>query len=257
MRTVLCFFLLNSVCQAAAPLLTELRNSPEVMQAEQPVKAAHCIIHIRDWHWVPYGYVAAELPADAPDSVVMESYIQHLNEVREVQEEHFRLLRRPCLSRIRTLYREGLTPDVQPLFRRISLTLWRGHRSLPPARHLLERPNVLSLGVPGRLIATGLLKDVRAADTDSTLALTSPIGESGRLRTVPPVAMEQREDHMVQLMRQSGDSCILILGGAHDLTDNVRRLGRGKLGLIVVTTKAYQRHAVVEPPASACRPAGQ
>ena len=243
MRAVLCFFLLTSVSQATHPLVTILRNCPEVTKVDNPVKAARCIIHIRDWHWVPYRYVVAELPSGTPETTTMKAYLQHLNEVRDVQDEHYRLLQRPGLNTIRTLYREGLTPDIQPQYQRISLTLWNGHRTLPPAHELLERPNVLSLGVPGRLIATGHHRKVMAADTDSTLSLTSPIGQNNRLKQIPDAAIEKREDHMVKLMQQASESCIIILGGAHNLADNVRRLSRGQLGLIVVTSKAYHRHA--------------
>lgn len=37
-------------------------------------------------------------------------------------------------------------------------------------------------------------------------------------------------------------NAIIVLGGAHDLADNVRRLGKGT-GLIVITTRAYQKFA--------------
>ncbi|MFP6764979.1 MAG: hypothetical protein VB858_15235, partial [Planctomycetaceae bacterium] len=179
-----------------------LRNSPEVVRVQQPVQAIPSIIHIRDWHWVPYGYVAAELPDDAPDSVIMQAHLQHLDQVREVQNEQYHLLRRPFLKEIQTLFREGLTPDVQPAFRTASRALWKHHNALPDANQLHRHPNVLSLGVPGRLVAKHNLKDVRAADTDSTLALTNPVLEDGRLRIVPRQAIETREDHMVRQIHQ-------------------------------------------------------
>jgi hypothetical protein len=52
-------------------------------------------------------------------------------------------------------------------------------------------------------------------------------------------------DMVRQILKHKGH-CVIILGGAHDLTDNVRRLGKGNVGLIVVTTRGYQKHAVEE-----------
>lgn len=42
---------------------------------------------------------------------------------------------------------------------------------------------------------------------------------------------------------RAGAETVVVLGGAHDLTDNVKRLGGGKVGLIVVTTQAFRRFA--------------
>lgn len=52
-RTILRLFLLTGVGQAAHPLVEVLRKSPEVASVELPIVAPRCIIHIRNWHWVP------------------------------------------------------------------------------------------------------------------------------------------------------------------------------------------------------------
>ena len=243
MRTILCLLLLSNVCGAAHPLVDVLKNSPEVVNVEKTIDAPRCIIHIRDWHWVPYEYVSAELPEDTPSEVVAATYVRHLNEVREIQDEQFTLLKRLIDRDVTTIYREGLTPDIQPVYRTLSQVLWKRHEQIPEVGdELFKRPNVLSLGVPGRLIAKGHLKTVHAADTDETLALTDPLQNDGRLREVTQSDIEKREDHMVRQMLKHQGHCIIILGGAHDLTDNVKRLGNGNTGLIVVTTRAFRKH---------------
>lgn len=51
-------------------------------------------------------------------------------------------------------------------------------------------------------------------------------------------ANEKREDAMVrQLLTQPVS--VVIMGGDHDLADNVRRIGDGACELIVVTPKGY------------------
>lgn len=244
MRAILCLCLLTGTCQAAHPLVELLQNSPEVATVEQPLDAPRCIIHLRDWHWVPYEYVAAELPDDTPSDAVAGAYIDHLDQVREVQEEQFSLLKRLVDRDVKSVFREGLTPDIQPVYRTVSRALWKRHQRLNEVEEELYRtPNVLSLGVPGRLVARGLIKTVHAADTDATLALTDPLQPDGRLRRVSREAIEKREDHMVKQMLKISGSSIIVLGGAHDLSDNVKRLGEDRVGLIVVTTRGYLKHA--------------
>ena len=244
MRTVFCLLLLTGIGQAAEPIFNLLDDTPAVAKVENPVKGTRALIHIRDWHWVPYDYIEAELPDDTPSEEVATTYVTHLEQVREVQEEQFTVLKKLVDREGIAVFREGLTPDIQPAYRTVSQALWRRHEEIPEVGdELFKRPNVLSLGSPGRLLARGLIKQVHAADTDATLALTNPLLPDGTLRKVAPEAIEKREDHMVRQVLRTGGNAVVILGGAHDLSDNIRRLGNGRLGLITVTTRAYRKHA--------------
>ena len=229
----------HSIATAEHPILDVLRKSPEVHSATvavEPVGDA-VIIHLQDWHWVPYAYFQAEggTPAE---------YIAFLRSVESVQAEQYSLLRKLVAAGHETIFRESLTPDVEPVFKTMCSRLWRIRRRMPDDEELLfVSPNVLSVGTPGRLLALGLVDRVRAADDDDSLELTRPFDADGKLRDVPGESLEKREDHVVRQMLGVDGVSILVFGGAHDFADNVRRIGQGKTGLIVVTTKRYRRAA--------------
>ena len=220
-------------------LVKLLRSAPQVHSAAVPIKPTGdaVIVHIQDWHWVPYEYVLAE-GGDADD------YLDLLEEVEAVQAEQYALLKRLVKSGHKSIYREGLTPDVEPIFKMICRILWKARKENPDdVRELLRRPNVLSIGTPGRLLAEGLVEQVKAADSDASLKLTHPFDETGQLRDVPANSTEKREDLVIQRLLKAKGVRLLIFGGGHDFADNVKRLSRGQCGLIVVTTNRYRRAA--------------
>ncbi len=247
---VLITALLHTIAvQAETPLMKLLKSAPEVhsverhfagVPSEDPERGRTIIVHIRDWHWVPLEYVAAELPANTDRRTVRAHYDRFLKSVKTVQDEQYVLLKRLADAGYRTVYREALTPDVEPLFRALCRTLWSGREAIPDVGpELLKMPNILAVGAPGRLLAEGTLKRVRALDTDESLKLTRPLDEDGRVRKVTEIAREKREDHMIRTVLKAKGVALVVLGGAHDLTDNVRELATGKTTLIVVTTKQY------------------
>ncbi len=161
-----------------------------------------------------------------------------------MQAEQYELLKRLAAAGHQTIYREALTPDVEPVFKAMCSKLWKRRRQMPDGNdRLFVSPNVLSVGTPGRLLAEGLVKRIKAPDSNESLALTYPFDDAGRLREVPLDAMEKREDHVVRQMLKSEGVSILVYGGGHDFADNVLRFGKGRIGLIVVTTKKYREAA--------------
>ncbi len=235
----ICFCFAQADAGAEHPVLDLLRRSPEVHSAVVAVKPVgnRVIVHLQDWHWVPYAYYQAEGGAPA-------EYIGFLRGVEDVQAEQYRLMKTLVAAGYGTIFRESLTPDVEPVFRKMCSRLWRTRRRMPgDDEQLFVSPNVLSVGTPGRLLAEGLVNRVRAADDDDSLELTRPFDAEGNLRDVPAESLEKREDHVVRQMLDVDGVSILIFGGGHDFTDNVRRLGQGRTGLIVVATKRYRKVA--------------
>lgn len=233
------FFLWPSVTLAEHPVVGLLKTSREIHSATVAVEPAgdRVIVHLQDWHWVPYAYFQAE--GGTPTE-----YIAFLRGVEAVQAEQYALLKRLVAAGHRTIFRESLTPDVEPDFKKMCSRLWRRHRRMPnDDEQLFVSPNVLSVGTPGRLLAEGLVDRVRASDSDESLELTRPFDADGNLREVPAESLEKREDHVIRQMLGVDGVSILVFGGAHDFADNVRRIGQGKVGLIVVTTKRYRKVA--------------
>lgn len=235
----------TDVALAEHPAVELLQRSPEVHSVKVAVEpqGERYIIHIRDWHWLPYETVAAEAGGLSPDQ-----YRVFLKSVEKVQAEQYRLMKRLIGSGYSTLFQEALTPGSERKFPGRCRDVWKKRLAIPTEEFdLLNSTDVLWIGTSGRLLAEGVLKRVRSADSDETLNLTRPFDETGQLRKVTAVERNVREDHTVREMIRTNRPAVLILGGGHDLTDNVKRLGEGKVGLIIVTTKQYSAAADESP----------
>jgi hypothetical protein len=56
-----------------------------------------------------------------------------------------------------------------------------------------------------------------------------------------PAKLVVRHDAQVRAVLDGGPLALIVLGGAHDLTDSVRRLGGGRCEYIRVTTKRFRQ----------------
>ena len=52
-----------------------------------------------------------------------------------------------------------------------------------------------------------------------------------------------REDAQVKAVMAKGNFGLIVLGGSHDLSDSVRRIGQGRCEYIRVTTRQYKEFA--------------
>jgi len=232
-----------AVASAAHPLTTLLKSLPEVESVmEQPGDSGgQVIIHLRDWHYVDFDSFTADLRDSDPnisDGDLDEAYRDHLRLVQAVQAEQRRLIRRLIRAGVRTVYLEGLTPGIEPVFPVICRAVCSGDK--PSLTDLFELPNPLAMRSAGQLLAEGEALTIRAADSDQTLAECNPIDESGRFREVALETLERREDHMIRTVTGSAKQpVLLLLGGGHDLSNNAARVEGDTPGLIVVTTRQY------------------
>jgi hypothetical protein len=102
------------------------------------------------------------------------------------------------------------------------------------AAHRLE---VLELGAPAPLLAEGLL-DVAALDEEEALEEASPHWKGGRLR-LDPGAIKAREEAMAKRLAAAGPLAVVLLGGAHDLTEATREHAP-RVRYVRVTSRAYR-----------------
>ena len=68
-----------------------------------------------------------------------------------------------------------------------------------------------------------------------------PLTEAGRV-ALKPEAIEARQDGQARTLLKAGTFAFAILGGAHDLQDNITKQSDG-CEYVVVTTREYRRHA--------------
>jgi hypothetical protein len=68
----------------------------------------------------------------------------------------------------------------------------------------------------------------------------------GKAVAIDPAAKVKRQDAMVQALVNAGPVAVAVLGGDHDLTDSLKRLG-GACEYLRVTVQAYQEVGEGEP----------
>src|SRR5262249_51070506 len=84
----------------------------------------------------------------------------------------------------------------------------------------------LNLGVCGRLLVAGDVAQVLGPEDGRLSDIDKVKGPDGRI-AIYAEALQAREDAMVRTILESGNAvAIALLGGAHDLTGSVRRLGQ-------------------------------
>jgi hypothetical protein len=179
-----------------------------------------------------------------------------------VQLEQTALLR--CLVKhhhLRRLLAEGLTPRGMPVYREIVAALGGMERQLADLRkqRALEkgeavaidreigklarehRRRLLEYGAPGVLAVTGAV-EVLPLDADGLLDRAKPITPDGKVRE-DPAKLRARHDGHVRAALASGPCALIVLGGSHDLSASVRRLGKGTTEYLRVTTTGYREVA--------------
>jgi hypothetical protein len=258
----------------AADAATLLRGLPGVARVEVAVKAERPtarIVHLLDLHSVPLDLHAADLRAAAgrplTDEEVAELHDELLLEVELVQLEQTALLR--CLVKHHGLHRvlaEGLTPAGKPGYDALIDALrraeadagvlrlqWVKAKRLKGARaRALEaeagkllaqhradyRERFLEAGAAGRLLAAGELSEVLPLDDEALLQTARPVLPDSTVRA-DPEKVRAREDAQVWAALASSPCVLIVLGGDHDLSASVQRLGKGSCEYLRVTTKRY------------------
>lgn len=209
-----------------------------VVQAQVGDGPTARVVHVADYHWVPPDLYDGALP-----------YGDFLDRVELVQEQQGAML--AVLVKYHGLtevWQEGLTEAGLGEYRATVeglRKLWNQRERLaalhgqvrpeePKAARALQdvadlerelqavwdaqRPLRLQLGAPALLLARGELGEVLPLD-DEVLW--------GKSKALDPHDVEAREDYMVRAVLKRGGVAVLVLGGGHDLADNIARLAPG------------------------------
>jgi len=123
-----------------------------------------------------------------------------------------------------------------------------------PGRHCRERKppepggyqhrlDLLRVGAAGQLFMAGILEEVVPVDDAELLARANPVAEDGGVNLDREI-IEARQDAQVRAMIEGGRFALVILGGAHDLADNVAKLAGRDGEYVRVTTRWGRRFEV-------------
>lgn len=205
-------------------------------------------------------------------------YEEFLSEVDLVQTEQKALLR--CLIKhhgLRRIFCEGLTDLDLPIYRAKIAALRTVERQIPEVKTQLQkasqalaamakageegsedyhrvveitseleellyqhRLDLLQVGAAGQLYVAGEIEEVVPLDDAELLQRANPVAEDGGVKLDKEV-IEARQDAQARAMIEDGKFALAILGGAHDLSDNLARLTGGTCEYITVTTQWCRR----------------
>lgn len=211
--------------------LPELKELPGVESVKIDVDREApqlTIIHVRDWHFIEYAEFKADVEDEVAADLIDSQYIAFAGEVQAVQDQQELFLNAMADAGYQDVWLEGLIPEFQRVFHHIC------HAAA--GNGLYQTPNPISVGAAARLFVKRRIR-VHALDTDEGLRLTTPLDAQGKLRDVPASAIERREDLMMRQLDGRRGVAIIMLGGAHDLSNNVP----DDVRLITVTVKGYRQ----------------
>jgi hypothetical protein len=144
------------------------------------------------------------------------------------------------LAGVKEVFGEGLTDENYPIFKAELQSLRPFHRELAkfdPAdtKRIVEehRLTLLRIGAAGQLM---LDEKLTVRPCEGKEYENRPL-EDGKL-VLDRKVIEAREDAIVRNLLKEQGTLYLVLGGAHDLSDNIKRLSK-TCGYIVVTPKGY------------------
>jgi hypothetical protein len=217
-----------------ACVMSDLPNLKTLPGVESAKVAVECddpkltIVHIRDWHFIEYAEFKADVEGEVGADQIENQYLIFAREVQAIQDQQELFLNAMAKAGHRDVWIEGLIPEFERVFQYIC------HAAAQNG--LYESPNPISVGAAARLFVKQQIR-VHALDTDKGLRLTKPLDAAGKLREIAESDIEKRENLMIQQLRNHKGVAIVVLGGAHDLSNNV--LPGTKL--VVVDVKGFRK----------------
>lgn len=253
------------------PLLRQLPNVVEVERHGQTHQPTRRIIHIADWHFVPKDDYAADLRSlstePISDEEIARQHAELLEQVELIQQQQIELLRMLVRQHeLKRVHVEGLAEKEEFIFDAKVSALRKVGQELvelkkekeqllalgdpdDDTRKIIDgieeieaqhRSDLLHLGAGGRLLLNGEIEAVPPLENAAAHAASNPVSDDGAV-ALDQAKIEAREDAQVRLLLDGGPVAVIILGGAHDLSDNLERLSSGTAEYIRVELKAWKQ----------------
>ncbi|WP_417396888.1 hypothetical protein [Gimesia chilikensis] len=208
------------------------------------------IIHILNWHYVDRDDFATELRANSEKPIseeqVNKEYLSFLDDVRTIQKQQMELLRTLIKKhKLKAVYVEGLTEENHKGILEFLESMKKYERTRKPPEDRFDRLieaqhqlDLLHVGAAPRLVMSGELKTILPAEDSKAMEAANPVRPDGTVVYDLKVATE-REDAIARNLLKADGVAVIILGGGHDLTDNIKRAG-GSCKYERVTVPKYE-----------------
>ena len=102
-----------------------------------------------------------------------------------------------------------------------------------------QRQDLLQLGAAGRLFMAGRIKAIAPLEEVAAYDAADPVTEDGMV-TLDQDRIEARQTAQAKRLLAGGKFSLIVLGGAHDLSDNLDRLSGGQAEYIRVATTQWR-----------------
>jgi hypothetical protein len=233
-------------------LISQLRKLPSVHSVTStPTKSKpkQIIIHLLNWHFISKEDFAADLSdsSDGKSSVaeIEKRYLEFLNDVEAIQKEQKQILRYLIKHhKVRSVYLEGLTEKNQSAFNSFIKTL--KEFEIPEGDGAIDlflkeqyRRDLMQMGAAAQLLISNELNSVLPLENAAAFEKANPVGKDGKIR-FDDAAEEKREDEMVKILLKGQGMKVIVLGGGHDLADNMKRMKLGSVQYVRVSSKEYE-----------------
>lgn len=246
-----------------------LKQLPDVVDVEVKVpieKPTQRIIHLRDWHFITRDAFGIDAQNTSENELTEEEISHHyghfLLQVDSVQTEQLAILRRLIKDHsLKRIFVEGLSAEELPNYlERVAIFRALEENQIPKLRKQLEEARelkskeieqqalqmldehgvrLLHIGAAGRLLVAGEIEEVLPLEDSVLHDHADPITDNKIKFDRDKV--RAREDAQVKAVLDKGPFGLIILGGAHDLSDSVRQ--HVGCEYIQVTTKRFKEFA--------------
>jgi hypothetical protein len=235
---------------AKAKKLTPLPSVHSAFVKLATPQATTTIIQVCDWHALSAEEFVAELIATrkvlpTPDEAE-KLYEKHLADVAAVREEQLTVLRtmiditfdetktKSTKDKPPVVFQESLTPEGVKGYKFLNDLIGRREKAGTAGRF---SEAILRYGATGRLYREGKIKELLPLEDAAAWKAAYPEKKDGAL------VMEKREDAQVANMLKQTGIVLVVMGGGHDLSDNLQRAGV-KVEYLRVETRTYRKLAL-------------
>ncbi|MCR9230465.1 MAG: hypothetical protein NXI29_05590 [bacterium] len=194
------------------------------------------VIHILNWHYVSRDDYAADLKSSTgkplTDDQINKEYLAFIDDVQTIQKQQMELLRGLITKhKLKAVYVEGLTEKNHKGILEFLESMKKYERARKPSEDRLDRLieaqhqlDLLHVGAAARLVMSGELKTIVPAEDSKAMEAANPVQPDGTV-VFDLKAAHAREDAIARNLLKAEGVAVIILGGGHDLTDNIKRVG--------------------------------
>lgn len=230
--TLLVLFDINDLSTSAEDVLNSLPGVQSVRVVPAKITPKRRIIHLLNWHFVPFEQFGSDVNGlrEEPlsEDELFDEFQTFRDDVQEVQDEQEKLLKNLIRNhKLQKLYSEGLTDEETGDYRDFLATLKKhgkrvhdGDTDIDRLLRWQHKNDLLMVGVPGRLMMSGELKQVLPTETQRSIKEGAPFDAKGNVN-LDADQIEKREGVIVEHLLKGEPVVFVVLGGAHDLSDSV------------------------------------